>query len=199
MEKIIKLYFEIKGIDKKTKINKDNEEEHYTQLQTYTIKNDKLVKYTLKLNRLLTKNETEKLMYQTIYIDSVNHNLKEFQIDKYTKTYSCDNFKVIDKLDSEDVFIVEKEITMEIHNIKRQEQIKKDRETEQSFLEVSYTFQSIQTIDTSIRINDIKVITDILEDFEAYKGKKLLFKDIQEMRINNKVYFRTTTKPIILD
>jgi hypothetical protein len=199
MEKIIKLYFEIKGIDKKTKINKDNEEEHYTQLQTYTIKNDKLVKYTLKLNRLLTKNETEKLMYQTIYCDSVNHNLKEFQIDQYTKTYSCDNFKVIDKLESEEVFIVEKEMTMEIHNIKRQEQIKKDRDTNQSYLEVSYTFQSIETIDTSIRIIDIKVITDILQDYEDYKSKKLLFKDIQEIRINNKTYFRTLTKPIIIE
>lgn len=199
MEKIIKLYFEIKGIDKKTKINKDNEEEHYTQLQTYTIKNDKLVKYTLKLNRLLTKNETEKLMYQTIYCDNVNHNLKEYQIDQYTKTYSCDNFKIIDKLESEEVFIVEKEMTMEIHNIKRQEQIKKDRDTQQSYLEVSYTFQSIETIDTSIRINDIKVISDILQDYEDYKGKKLLFKDILESRMNNKVYYRTLTKPIIIE
>lgn len=198
MEKILKLYFEVKGIEKKIKINKNNEEEHYTQLQTYMIKNDKLVKYTLKLNRLLTKNETEKLMFQTIYCDSLNHNLKEFQIDKYTKTYSCDNFKIIEKLDSEEVFIVEKEMQMSIHNIKRQEQIKKEKDTEHSFLEVSYTFQCLEQVDTSIKIIDIKVVADYL-DIEEYSNKKVLFKDIQEMKINNKTYYRTTSKPIILD
>ena len=198
MEKILKLYFEVKGIEKKIKINKNNEEEHYTQLQTYMIKNDKLVKYTLKLNRLLTKNETEKLMFQTIYCDSLNHNLKEFQIDKYTKTYSCDNFKIIEKLDSEEVFIVEKEMQMAIHNIKRQEQIKKEKDTEHSFLEVSYTFQCLEQVDTSIKIIDIKVIADYL-DTEEYLNKKVLFTDVIEMRINNKIYYRTNAKPTILD
>lgn len=198
MQKLLKLYFEVKGIEKKIKINKNNEEEHYTQLQTYMIKNDKLVKYTLKLNRLLTKNETEKLMFQTIYSDSLNHNLKEFQIDKYTKTYSCDNFKIIEKLDSEEVFIVEKEMQMSIHNIKRQEQIKKEKDTEHSFLEVSYTFQCLEQVDTSIKIIDIKVIADYL-DTEEYSNKKVLFTDIIEMKINNKTYYRTNSKPIILD
>lgn len=198
MQKLLKLYFEVKGIEKKIKINKNNEEEHYTQLQTYMIKNDKLVKYTLKLNRLLTKNETEKLMFQTIYSDSLNHNLKEFQIDIYTKTYSCDNFKIIEKLDSEEVFIVEKEMQMVIHNIKRQEQIKKEKDTEHSFLEVSYTFQCLEQVDTSIKIIDIKVIADYL-DTEEYLNKKVLFKDIIEMKINNKTYYRTNSKPIILE
>lgn len=198
MQKLLKLYFEVKGIEKKIKINKNNEEEHYTQLQTYMIKNDKLVKYTLKLNRLLTKNETEKLMFQTIYSDSLNHNLKEFQIDKYTKTYSCDNFKIIEKLDSEEVFKVEKEMQMLIHNIKRQEQIKKEKDTEHSFLEVSYTFQCLEQVDTSIKIIDIKVISDYL-DIEEYLNKKVLFEDIIEMKINNKTYYRTNTKPTILD
>ena len=90
MQKTILLKMEVKGLEDRVKINKEtNSETPYTQLQTYEMKNEKLVKYTLKLNQKLSEKEKKDLIDKVIVVKEQD-NLNEYQIDPYTKTYSCE-------------------------------------------------------------------------------------------------------------
>ena len=175
------LKMEVKGLEDRVKTNKEtNKETHYTQLQTFEMKNDKLIKHTLKLNKQLSDKEKKELIDNVIVINQQD-NLNEYQIDDFTKTYSCDNYKITNE-ELETPFMVEKEISFKVDNI-----LEKNSD---------YIFQALEKIDYSIKIFDVKVKGQILNP-KDFIGKNVLFKGIRETKFNGKTYNSTETAPII--
>lgn len=198
IEKIKKLIMFVRGYDEKQKTTKENTIEDYTQLQTYELKNEKLVKHTIKLNRLLSKKEKESIVNKHIVTDSQKHNLKEFQIDDFTKAYSCDDIEIVGKIDNKDgMFTVETSIKMNVDNIQEKTVEKTDRETKKKYQEKSFLFQTIISNGSSLNIIDVKVITDTLNKDEFLR-KDALLTDVTESRINGKTYYKTTTIPTLV-
>ena len=203
MKKIKELTMLVKGFEVKTKRSKvANEfkdeyiETTYTQLQTYELNiKGKLVKWTIKLNKLLTKKEEEALINSYILVDSDKDNLKEYQIDDFTKAYSCDSISIIGEIkECDTVFNVVSSVIMTVDNIQEKETKKTDKITKKAYLEKSYLFQTVVNENNSIKLLDVKVIADFIE-VNDYLKQTVLLSDILEARVNGKVYFRTSTLP----
>lgn len=204
MIKTTLVLMEVKGFETREQKNKDNEIESFTQLQTYFFKNEKLVKKTVKLKRLLTSDEINKIIDSFIIIDSKKDGLIEYQVDEYNKVYICNDFTFVsvedkdfiqEKINNEGVKIL-KYISMKVDNILRKEQEKQDRETKKKYIEVSHIFQSLVKKDNSIKLVDVKVISENVNK-KDFIGKNVIFEDIQESRINGKIYYKTQETPKI--
>lgn len=181
MKKSMVLKMEVKGLEDRVKIDKETgKETHYTQLQTFEMKNEKLIKHTLKLNKTLSDKEKKDLINNVIVINQKD-NLNEYQIDDFTKTYSCDNYKII-KEELETPFMLEKDISFKVDNI-----LEKNSD---------FIFQSLEKIDYSIKIFDVKVKGQKVNP-EEFIGKNILFKGIRETKFNGKTYYSTEAAPII--
>ena len=182
MQKTILLKMEVRGLEDRVKINKEtNSETPYTQLQTYEMKNEKLVKYTLKLNKELSAKEKKDLIDKVIVVKEQD-NLNEYQIDPYTKTYSCDNYKILEEA-IETPFMVEKSISFKVDNIQE-----KDND---------FIFQTLENIDYSIKIFNVKVKGQTINP-KDFTGKSVLFKGIRETKFNGKTYYTTETVPVTI-
>ncbi len=183
MKKIMTLKMEVRGIEDRVKIDKEtNKETHYTQLQTFSMTNGKLVKHTLKLNKTLSGEEKNKILDGVILVSEAD-NLQEFQIDQFTKTYSCDNYKMIEE-DLDIQFLLNKSISLKVDNIQTKDN-------------GDYLFQTLEKIDFSIKLFDIKVKEQKLNPTD-FLGKNVLFNDIRETKINGKTYYSTKTTPSII-
>lgn len=182
MKKSMVLKMEVKGLEDRVKINKEtNTETHYTQLQTFEMKNEKLVKHTLKLNKTLSDKEKKDLIDNVIVVNEQD-NLNEYQIDDFTKTYSCDNYKII-KEDLETPFMLEKEISFKVDNIQEKDS--------------DYVFQTLEKIDYSIKLFDVKVKDQTINPMD-FMGKNVVFKGIRETKFNGKTYYSTQSVPSIV-
>lgn len=182
MKKSMVLKMEVKGLEDRVKINKEtNTETHYTQLQTFEMKNDKLIKHTLKLNKQLSEKEKKDLINNVIVVNEQD-NLNEYQIDDFTKTYSCDNYKII-KEDLETSFVIEREISFKVDNIQEKDGV--------------YLFQTLEQIDYSIKLFDVKVKEQTINP-KDFIGKNVIFTGINESKFNGKTYYSTKSVPSIV-
>ena len=162
--------------------------QHYTQLQTLIENNNgEYKKKTLKINKLLSDKELKTIVGKTILVNDINNNLKEFKIDDFTKTYSCDSYKVI-KEELETNFEVELLLSMFVNKC-----IKKDNKGN-----VSFMFQHKDNSTNAIRLMNISYKGDEILNVEDFTNKEVFFNSVNKLQINGNTYYSTKEIPQVI-
>ena len=180
---INRLKFKVLGYTTKTQ-TKDNKKIKFTQLQTYQIVNEKIKRYTLKINKLIKEEELTALINKVIYVDN-NDNLQEF--GDFDKVYMADSYKIInEEIEDNKVLEIKKEMDIVISTTK----INEDKN--------NTAIQYISNDNNNIQLFNI-TLKDMKIDLSKYINSKCKIKDLIISNFNGKTYYSSKTKPTILD
>ncbi len=161
------LYVRISGFDK-------NEDGTF-QIQNISIKNDKLVKNTVKVHKDISIENLTKLVGKVVKIEEVEEYKKGFKV-----FYSGQDIKIVDK-DLE--FYLNKEIELKVDSVS---------ETEKDTV-----LQSIIKNGTRCDLFNIKIKNQ--KNLKEIQGKKVKLTNVNVIKMDSGTFYNTDKRPQIIN